>query len=255
MKLALLIAYDGTGFRGWARQRGANVRTVQGVVEERLAHLLKTDVVTMGAGRTDAGVHAWGQVASFDAPDATDPAWLKARLNRWLAPEVVVRAAAVVPESFDARFSATRRTYEYTLYRSGVPSPFLEPFAVHVPVPLSVSLMRRAARAFVGEHDFASFCRGGEGPTTRRVRSIVIRPHADGRLVVRIAADSFCQQMVRSVVGTLVDAGVGKRAPEDVSRILAARDRAEAAPVAPAKGLVLMDVRYRRNPFPGGAAD
>lgn len=248
MKIALLLAYDGTRFRGWARQRGS-VRTVQGLLEDRLGHLLSQPVATVGAGRTDAGVHAWGQVASFEAPDGTDPEWLRARLNRWLAPEVTVRAAARIPASFDARHSARRRTYEYSLYVSSLPNPFFEPFAVWVSGPLDVAAMRTAGRVLIGEHDFASFCRGGEGSTVRRIRSITFR--RDGqRLVVKIAADSFCQQMVRSVVGTLREIGRGDRLATDMSTIVAARDRALAGPVAPAKGLVLLEVGYPRNPFP-----
>ncbi len=251
MKIALLVAYDGTDFRGFARQRGDSVRTVQGLLEERLARIMRVPVRTTGAGRTDAGVHAWGQVMSFDAPDGADPAWLQMRLNRWLAPEITVRAVAAVPEAFDARHSAIRRVYEYSLYVSPVPNPFLERFAVHLTEAPRAKALRAAARMLIGEHDFASFCRGGEGPTTRRLRALSLSPADDGRLIVRFVADSFCQQMVRSLVGTLLEVGAGLRAPEDVARVLEARDRSHAAPVAPAKGLTLVEVRYRRDPFAG----
>lgn len=253
MNIALLVAYDGTRFRGFARQRGP-VRTVQGLLEERLSTILRSTTRTTGAGRTDAGVHAWGQVMSFNAPDGTDPAWLQLRLNRWLAPEITVRAASAVPESFDARHSALRRMYEYAIYVAGVPNPFLEPFALHVTEYPNLRAMRAASRLLAGEHDFASFCRGGEGPTTRRLRSITfVRPDA-GRIAIHFAGDSFCQQMVRSLVGTLLQVGAGLRAPEDVARILEARDRAEAAPVAPTKGLTLAGVRYSRDPFAGAGS-
>ncbi|MCA1832281.1 MAG: tRNA pseudouridine(38-40) synthase TruA [Actinomycetota bacterium] len=248
MKIALLVAYDGTGFRGFARQRNTKVRTVQGVLEERLSHLLRRDVVTTGAGRTDAGVHAWGQVVSFEAPVAAEPEWVKTRLNRWLAPDVVVRAAVFAGESFDARFSARRRMYEYAVYEADVVNPFLERFAVHVSEKLDVRAMRWAARALIGEHDFASFCRSGEGSTTRRLRSVSF-VRRDERLVIRVVADSFCQQMVRSIVGTLLEVGRGMRAATDIGRVLEARERAEAAPVAPAKGLRLVGVEYGTNPF------
>jgi len=195
-------------------------------------------------------VHATGQVVSFEAPDGTDPAWVAARLNRRLGPEVSIRAAAAVPGSFDARFSAKRREYEYHLYRTPAPDPFRDRFAVHVPEPLDLSAMRTAAKAFVGEHDFSSFCRRGQGSLVRRVRSIAFSAPAPGRMVVRVVADSFCHQMVRSLVGFLLEVGRGKRQAADARRTLTARDRAAAGPVAPAKGLLLRAVGYARSPFP-----
>ena len=251
MNIALLLAYDGTDFHGAARQRGRGERTVQGLLEERLTTLVRDEVRTTLAGRTDAGVHARGQVVSFDARRAIDPAWLQRRLNRWLAPEIVVRAAAEVPEGFDARHSARRRTYVYALYRSHVLDPFRERYAVRVDPELDVHAMRAAAAALVGEHDFASFCRAGEGRTLRRVRSATVVSRAGGDVVVRLVGDSFCQQMVRSLVGTLLQVGGGSREPRDLSRVIAARDRAAAGPVAPAKGLTLVSVTYRPDPFLG----
>jgi tRNA pseudouridine38-40 synthase len=194
-------------------------------------------------------VHATGQVVSFEAPDGTDPAWVAARLNKRLGPEVSIRAAAAVPDSFDARFSAKRREYEYHLYRTPAPDPFRDRFAVHFPERLDLRAMRAAAKAFIGEHDFSSFCRRGEGSLVRRVRSISIATPARGRLVIRVIADSFCHQMVRSLVGLLLEIGRGKRAIGDARKALAASDRAAAGPVTPAKGLSLVEVRYPRNLF------
>jgi tRNA pseudouridine38-40 synthase len=210
--------------------------------------LLRVSVRTTGAGRTDAGVHAAGQVVSFEAPDGTDPTWVASRLNKRLGPEVSIRSAAAVPDTFDARFSAKRREYEYHLYRSKAPDPFLDRFAVHVPEPIDLRAMRTAAIAFVGEHDFSSFCRGGEGSLVRRVRSITMSTPAPERVVIRVIADSFCHQMVRSLVGLLLDVGRGRRPSSEARKALAARDRAAAGPVAPAKGLILRSVRYR-SPF------
>src|SRR5437868_7720665 len=170
MKIALLVAYDGTDFHGFARQTHA--RTVQGELESRLSLLLREPIETVGAGRTDAGVHAAGQVVSFDAPSSVLPEWLKLRLNKLLAPEIVVRAAAAVPDNFSARFSAVRREYEYRIYRSDQPDPFRDRFALRVPGPLSLSKMRLGARALIAEHDFSSFCRRGEGSMVRRMRTI-----------------------------------------------------------------------------------
>lgn len=247
MRIALLVAYDGTGFRGFARQ--PQRRTVQGLVEEALSQLVRVPIRTTGAGRTDAGVHAAGQVVSFEAPDGTEPEWLAHRLNRRLAPEISIRAAAEVPETFDARHSARRRLYEYHLYRSATRDPFIDRFVVWAPGRLDIRAMRRAGRAFVGEHDFSSFCRRGEGSMGRRIRSITIRASAPERLVVRFVADSFCHQMVRSIVGFLLEVGRGRRSAEDAVGAIAARDRSAAGPVAPAKGLVLLEVRYAADPF------
>ena len=241
MKIALLVAYDGTNFHGFARQKHA--RTVQGELESRLSLLLRAPIETVGAGRTDAGVHAAGQVVSFDAPSSVLPEWLKLRLNKLLAPEIVVRAAAEVPDDFSARFSATRREYEYRIYRSPTPDPFRDRFALWVPDRLTLSAMRAAARALIGEHDFSSFCRRGEGSMVRRVRAITFASRGD-ELIVKIKADSFCHQMVRSIVGLLLDVGMGKRAPEDVGKALRAKHRNAAGPVAAPRGLHLVSVGY-----------
>jgi len=246
MKIALLVAYDGTNFHGFARQKSA--RTVQGSLEEKLSLLLRAPVETVGAGRTDAGVHASGQVVSFDAPSSVQPEWLKLRLNKLLAPEIVVRAAAEAPDAFSARFSATRREYEYRIYRTPTPDPFRDRFALWVPDKLSIAKMRAAARALIGEHDFSSFCRRGEGSMVRRIRSISFRSRGDA-LVVSIKADSFCHQMVRSLVGTLLEVGKGKVEAPDIARVLQAKNRNAAGTLAPAHGLRLVQVGYRPSPF------
>lgn len=246
MKVALLVAYDGAGFSGFARQPRA--RTVQGELEERLSLLLREPIQTVGAGRTDASVHAWGQVVSFAAPEGTRPDRVMQRLNRWLGPELAVRAAAEVPEGFDARFSARRREYEYRVYRGEHPDPFRDRFAVWVRGPLQVTRMRQGARALIGEHDFSAFCRRGPGSLVRHVRTIRIVPAGEA-LTFKVSADSFCHQQVRSMVGLLLDVGAGKRGPEDVRAALASKDRARAGSVAPARGLHLMRVAYRPDPF------
>lgn len=246
MKIALLVAYDGTDFRGFARQ--PNTRTVQGSLEEALSQLLRTEIRTTGAGRTDAGVHALGQVVSFEAPSDADPERIKERLNRRLGPEISVRGATAVPDTFDARHSARKRIYEYRIDTSTEPDPFTDRYSARAPGPLDVGSMRRAAKALIGEHDFSSFCRRGEGSMVRRLRSVTIRPR-DDQLVIRVLADSFCHQMVRSIVGLLLDVGRGKREATDVAKALKARNRAAAGPVAPAKGLTLAEVGYARDPF------
>ena len=252
MRIALRIAYDGTDFFGFARQRGR--RTIQGLLEERLSLLLRVPVSLVGAGRTDRGVHAAGQVVSFDAPEGFDPAWLAGRLNRWLAPEIAVPAAAVVPETFSARFSARGRLYEYRCYVGPAPDPFLDRFALWLAAAPALRPMRTAARSLLGEHDFSSFCRRGEGSLVRRLRRLAIVTPSSGEVVFRVAADSFCHQMVRSIVGTLLGVGSGRREPASVGLALAARDRAKTGPLAPARGLTLVSVTYRPDPFVQAAA-
>jgi len=246
MKIALKLAYDGTNFHGFAKQR--NHRTIQGELDAWLSTLLRTEVTTVGAGRTDAGVHASHQVVSFDAPPSTSCDWVVARVNKRLAPEVVGLAAAEVSDDFSARFSAVRREYEYRIYRSSVADPFRDRFSWWMPGPLFSSKMRAAARALIGEHDFSSFCRRGEGSMTRRVRAVRFVSKGD-ELTVKVIADSFCHQMVRSIVGTLVEVGQGKRDGSTVAEALAARDRARAGAIAPARGLHLVNVVYRPDPF------
>jgi tRNA pseudouridine38-40 synthase len=244
--IRLLIAYDGTDFRGWARQ--PRVRTVQGAIEEVLALMLPEPVRLSVAGRTDAGVHAEGQVASFPAGEDVDPDRVQRALNGRLAPEVVVREAKRVGDGFDARRSATAREYRYRLNTGPVPDPFTARFVWHRPGRLSISRMRAAARRLEGEHDFASFCRAPQLPasTVRDLRRLAIS--ASGDLVeIRALAGGFLHQMVRSLVGTLVAVGDGRIDPDAMPGILGARNRSAAGPVAPPHGLTLVRVLYGRR--------
>jgi tRNA pseudouridine38-40 synthase len=243
----LLLAYDGTGFHGWARQRG--VRTIQGEIERALEPLVGHRPALSVAGRTDAGVHALGQVASFAAPRRVDPVRVQQLLNGRLAPEVVVREARLAPASFDARFSATGREYRYRIDTGPVPDPFTARFVWHRPGRLSVARMRAAARELVGEHDFASFCRAPRDPggTVRTLDRLTVAVSGE-RVDIRASARSFLHQMVRSLTGMLVAAGAGRIEPADVPGILEARTRAAAGPIAPPHGLTLVQVRYGRRP-------
>ena len=240
--IKLVLAYDGTDFHGWAKQR--RVRTVEGLLEGSLALLLGEAPKLSVAGRTDAGVHAEGQVTSFDAPDSLDPDKVLRALNGMLAPEVVVRHARRAPAGFDARHSATAREYRYRIDTSAVPSPFTARFAWHHPGPLRIGALRAAARDLVGEHDFASFCRAPQqGGTTRRLLRLSVSAAAD-RAEIRAVANGFLHQMVRSLTGTLVAVGEGRIDRHAMPAVLAARNRAEAGPIAPPHGLTLIRVRY-----------
>jgi len=240
----LVVAYDGAGFRGFAAQPDA--RTVAGVLSRALERVLRHPVELTCAGRTDAGVHAWGQVVTFEAGTGLDPWRLQSSLNGMLGPEIVVRSAEIVGPGFDSRHSARWRSYRYTIVNRPEPDPFLARFAWWVPEPLDHSRLRLGADPFVGEHDFSSFCRKGpEGSTA--MRRVLESSWVDlGNDVLRydIRAQAFCWQMVRSIVGTLVDVGRGRRRPGDVLTILRSRDRGAAGPVAPPHGLCLWEVGY-----------
>lgn len=244
-KVRLTVAYDGTAFHGFAVQ--PDVRTVGGALSKALERVLRHPVDLAVAGRTDAGVHAWGQVVSFDADPGVDPLRLAHAVNGQLGPEVVVREADLVNGDFDARHSATARSYRYTIVNRRAADPFRARFAWWVPDALDLSALRLAADPFVGEHDFASFCRKANTPnatTTRRILESHWVDEGDGVLRYEIRANAFCWQMVRSVVGTLVDVGTGKLHPGDILRIMRAEDRNAAGQVAPPQGLCLWNVTY-----------
>jgi tRNA pseudouridine38-40 synthase len=242
--LKLVLAYDGTDFRGFARQPGA--RTVQGVLEEGLGKVLGSVPRISVAGRTDAGVHAEGQVVSFAAQ--AEPDRVERALNAMLGPEVVVRASRA-PAGFDARRSARAREYRYRLRTAALPDPFTARYVWHRPGAYRLAPMRRAAHHLEGEHDFASFSRAPREPASsvRRLDRLSLR-QAGPVLEFRARASGFLHQMVRSLVGTLVAVGEGKMEPDAIADVLAARSRAAAGPVAPPHGLTLVRVIYGARP-------
>ncbi|MFN2544221.1 MAG: tRNA pseudouridine(38-40) synthase TruA [Actinomycetota bacterium] len=246
MIIRLVLAYDGTGFRGWAKQ--PRVRTVEGELQKALQRMLRETPSISVAGRTDAGVHARGQVASLEAPDELDLDRLRRGLNTMLAPEIVVRSASRVPEGFDARFSANAREYRYRIDVGPVADPFTARFTWHRPGELSLGAMRAAARHLIGPHDFASFGRRSDDPgaSTARILERLSVVRREDVLEVTARANAFLQQMVRSLVGTLVAVGEGKLDPAAMPAVLAARDRSGAGPVAPPHGLTLERVVYGR---------
>lgn len=240
----LVVAYDGAGFRGFARQH--RQRTVAGALTDALETIAQHPIDLVCAGRTDAGVHAWGQVVSFDATRDLDLRKVMNSLNSMLAPEVVVRSIDVAADDFSARFSAQWRMYRYTIVNRAVADPFRASTAWWVEKPLDIKALRTAADVFVGEHDFASFCRKGpEGSTTiRRVLESRWTDEGDGILRYEIQGTAFCWQMVRSIVGTLVEVGHGKRRPGDLLAVLRCDDRKLAGQLAPPHGLCLWEVGY-----------
>jgi tRNA pseudouridine38-40 synthase len=242
----LTLAYDGTAFRGWAEQRGQ--RTVEGDLRGALERFLGDAPRLSVAGRTDAGVHARGQVASFVAAGGVDVAPLQQAVNAMLAPEVVVLDARLAPAGFNARFSASAREYRYRIGVGPWPDPFDARFVWHRPGAPSLPAMRAAARGLVGEHDFAAFCRRppGDGSTVRRLERLAVTRIGD-RVEVLARANAFLHQMVRSLVGTLVAAGAGSIEPGSIADLIASRDRSRAGPLAPPHGLTLERVVYGRR--------
>jgi tRNA pseudouridine38-40 synthase len=247
VRVKLVVAYDGRNFAGFAPNVG--VRTVGGTLEAALERVLRHPVELAVAGRTDAGVHAGGQVVSFDArAEGLDLPRVQRALNRMLRPAIAVRAAEVAAPGFDARFSARARRYRYLVLNRPTPDPFLAATAWHVEAPLHLARMRLACDPLIGEHDFSSFCRrpkgDGEVSLVRRVLDARWTDDGDGLLRFDIEATAFCHQMVRSIVGTLVDVGRGRLRAGQVKGILAARDRGAAGEPAPPHGLSLEEVVY-----------
>lgn len=251
-RLRLLIGYDGTDFSGWATQPGR--RTVCETLETTLGTVLRSAIRFTVAGRTDAGVHATGQVAHCDVPRAAldtrsiggDPARLVRRLAKMLPDDVRVKAIDEVPVEFDARFSALARRYEYRL----ADAPWgAEPLSARRTAdwtrPLDLDLLNEASSSLLGLHDFAAFCRFREGSTTiRELQEFTWRRDDEGVLVARVKADAFCWSMVRSLVGAVATVGDGRRSAAWCAGLLDERSRSPEVPVAQARGLTLAEVYY-----------
>ncbi len=256
IRLRLDVAYDGTGFAGWARQ--TSQRTVAGTIDDALSTVFRTSVITRAAGRTDTGVHATGQVVHVDVPaDAIPQAYprkprdepefrpLVRRLARLLPEDVRVHDVVRAPSGFDARFSALRRHYEYRLSTA----PFgVEPqearFVTPWPRPLDVDAMRAASRELQGLNDFAAFCRRREGATTIRDLQRLEWVHDGHAITGHVTADAFCWSMVRSLVGALLAVGEGRRDPRWCAELLTSSRRSSDFATAPARGLTLVGVDY-----------
>lgn len=256
MRIRIDLAYDGAAFRGWAVQPG--LRTVQGDLQRALETVLRLpEVSVVCAGRTDAGVHARGQVVHADLPDdavgaACGRAWgtpydvLRRRLDGMLGPEVRVRALARAAAGFDARFSARWRRYAYRVADApALADPLVRGHVVLWPRPLDLDVMNRAARPLLGQHEFASFCKRREGATTVRTLLELDWSRDDaGLAVATVRADAFCRAMVRSLMGCLLVVGEGGQPPDWPARVLTAGARDPTVKVAPAHGLTLEEVGY-----------
>ncbi len=276
--IRLLIEYDGTNYHGWQRQasphgeEGDAHQTIQGTIEDVLTGIIKQPAKVVAAGRTDAGVHAMGQVVNFKTTlRINESSWVKA-INSSLPADIVVKKAEYVPEEFHARFDAKSKVYRYVIVNSCCPSPFLRNYVWHIKRPLDIALMREALQYLIGNHDFSSF-RASDCSAKSPVRTLgrleieevpiennpipTLSLPLKGRVfssffvnqgfnvvIFTFEARSFLQHMVRNIVGTLVEVGRGKIAPSDIGNILEKRDRRYAGPIAPPEGLYLAEVRY-----------
>lgn len=242
-RFALLLAYDGTEFHGWQVQPDA--RTVQGVVAAALRPLLGVPVLPTGASRTDAGVHALGQVVTFESPRALRPSTIQAALNATLPGDVRVVAARAASEGLDARRSARVKRYAYLMDVARVQPPFRRRYAWHVPRVLDTRAMREALGGLRGRHDFSAFraAAGRDRAPWCTVKATRVVERA-GLVAVLVSADAFLHHMVRNMVGTVREVGLGRRAPAWVGEVLAGRDRRQAGATAPARGLFLLRALY-----------
>jgi tRNA pseudouridine38-40 synthase len=242
----MTVAYDGTGFSGFSEN--LNVKTVGGELQTALATVLRHPVNLIVAGRTDAGVHAWGNVVHFDTEVDVDLVALQRSLNHMIGPAIAVRSAEVAASGFNARHQAVARRYRYTVLNRPVPDPFLATTTWHVEQPLDLAALRLTCDPIIGEHDFSSFCRVPKRiPDASLVRLVYDARWldlGDGVLRFDIDASSFCQQMVRALVGTMVPMGLGRQRAGEMAAVLRARDRSVAGRIAPARGLCLWEVVY-----------
>ena len=241
----LTVAYDGTGLVGWQRQAAG--ASVQGLLEAALCDFEGSKVRVLGAGRTDAGVHALGQVAGVSIQRNIDARTLARAVNARLPDAIRVIGAVETNEAFHARFHARVKKYRYRLWNAEVLSPFERSYAWHLPAPrLDTDAMASAAALFLGRHDFAAFRAAGTGTTNAERTVFTSRVEADSSPLItyEISGDGFLRHMVRNIVGTIVEVGRGRRSAAWVGEVLGSRDRSRAGPTAPARGLVLESVSY-----------
>jgi tRNA pseudouridine38-40 synthase len=242
--IKLTIEYEGKSYLGWQVQPKGP--TVQGTIEEQLRRLTGEIIHLISSGRTDAGVHAIGQVAHFKTQHPMDCPTLRRALNSLLPADIMIREVEEVDQDFHARKDCKSKVYEYRVLNRNVRSVFLREYAWHISQPLDLGEMKKAAQRLIGEYDFSSFRSVGT-PTRTAVRNVIRaewKRDREGLLTFEIEANGFLKQMVRAIVGTLVEVGKKKITPEDFGQILESRDRTKAGPTAPAHGLFLKEVKY-----------
>ncbi len=242
--IKLTIEYDGANYQGWQVQPKGP--TIQGMIEEKLALLTGETIHLIGSGRTDAGVHALGQIAHFKTKSKMNVQSIQRALNSLLPPDIAIQRAEEVEEDFHARKHSQSKVYEYQILNRNLRSVFHRGHAWHIPQELDWKEMKKATQRLKGEHDFSSF-RSVGSPTRTPIRRVIRaewRKSRDGLLRFEIEANGFLKQMVRAIIGTLVEVGKGKISSEEFQRILDSKDRKRAGPTAPAHGLFLKEVKY-----------
>lgn len=240
----MVLQYEGTRYQGWQRQESTG-NTIQGKLEMLLSRLNGYQVEVQGSGRTDAGVHAWGQAANFHLRTEEDPAGLLRKINEYLPEDIAVLRLERVPDRFHSRLNAKGKTYCYRVHQGPVRPVFERKFVHWEEGALDVEAMQKAAGYLLGTHDFKSFtsAKKSRKSTVRTIESIKIVPVGD-ELRFFFSGNGFLFHMVRILTGTLLEAGRGERSPESIPALLASRNRENAGPLAPAQGLALMEVRY-----------
>ncbi len=240
----ITIEYDGTDYHGWQRQ--ADDRTIQGEIEKALMTMTGNKVTLTGAGRTDAGVHAFGQVANFHCHTALDPGVFLKGLNSLLPKDIVITRCTQASVKFHARYDVKSKSYHYRILNRDLPAAIFRQHAWHIRKRLNLDAMLNSLCYIIGTHDFKAFEATGS-PRANTIRSVMhadLEKMDDGYLVFKIEGNGFLRFMVRNIVGTLVDVGLGKITPRDINRILVSKDRNLAGITAPAHGLFLMHVNY-----------
>lgn len=240
----IIVEYDGTHFFGWQRQK--DKKTIQGEIEKVLSRILNQNIRIMGSGRTDSGVHAFGQVANFHAKTDMDPYLLKKAVNSMIKDPIVIRECRVVDDAFHAQYDAISKEYQYFILNREDPSAIGASFQWHIRQSLDIGLMKQCCQVIMGVYDFRSFENTGS-PRTTTIREVIfseINPLDESRLVFIIRANGFLKYMVRNLIGTIVLAGQKKISVQEFKDILEARDRTKAGPTAPPHGLFLKQVNY-----------
>jgi tRNA pseudouridine38-40 synthase len=240
----IIIEYDGTNYHGWQRQK--NAPTIQGEIEKALLTMTANRIILTGSGRTDAGVHAFGQVANFQCETDLTPEVLHRGLNSLLPDDITIRECRQVDNSFHARFNVKSKTYHYRILNRSYPAAIARQYAWYIRKQLNRNAMHTAIECIIGSHDFKAF-EGTGSPrahTTRRIIAAALSEADAGHIIFSIEADGFLRFMVRNIVGTLVDVGLAKITPHDFHQILNSKDRSNAGATAPPHGLYLMEVKY-----------
>lgn len=242
-RFKLIVAYDGTSYHGFAKQE--NALTIQEVLENAIASVIRQSVKVIGAGRTDTGVHAKGQCCIFDAETNIPDYNLLKAINSRLPADIVVKEVQIVADDFQPRYAAKHKTYRYQILNSNIHDPFIDKYTCFYPYELDITLMQEAAAYIIGEHDFKCFCSAGSSvvSTVRTIYELKIIKQGE-LIVIDICGNGFLYNMVRIIVGTLLKVGIKKLPVEQMKNILDSKDRALAGPTAPPQGLMMLEISY-----------